>query len=178
MKYLLMLIMIFFIGCSTNNIHSLYVSSFLQDKTFVKDYNENDTMYNKMNEIDNSFFKTNNTKIIDVNLNQDTLNQFKKKNIILNNIKEVYKGLVEGQSISNFNLTGSDYLTLYKMLFINQKEIFKREKQDLINDFLFSIEDYYYLDFKYIKNVMEKENFKKLNKLKKQIIKLEKENNE
>jgi len=183
MRYYLLLIttILLFSGCSSLKEINLYKSRYINDSYTFKDLpvetqNNDSNLIEKMNSVDNQFFQDKKINV-DVTIDQETIQQFTKKNVVYDQVPFVYKKLVDHQeyTMNDFVLKGSDYLTLYKMLYINQKDLFDKEKNNIIQGFLFQIQDYLDLDFKQIKIAMKDNQFNKLNKLKKEIIILEKE---
>jgi len=177
--FLIIITLLLFNGCTTLNELSIYKNKLIKNdwnfEFLTLNKHKDDNIINKFNNIDNAFFTPKKVNI-DVNIDENTIHQFEKKEENYDTIPYVYKKLINNQdnNINDYVLKPEDYLTLYKMLYINQNKIFKKEKYNIINRFLYEIDDYINLDFKQIKIVMENENFDKINKLKQQLLKLEK----
>lgn len=126
---------------------------------------------------------SNNTNLYE-EINNDVKSVFNpKKNIIIkvsdkqlmsfkedkeySNVKTVYENLIKYGELNSFNLRNYDWLKLYFLLYINNsKEFFLKYKYNIINRFMYEIEDCN-MENNDIYKILINEKWKKINKLEK-----------
>lgn len=164
-KTLFLLLLIFFVGCSTKKQETLYTNKVFDptNKQFVSEEHntKNESILKDVIKNDKTMFPNDEEDLEDntvLEISDEKLVKSQEHIKEYTDVKTVYLYVVEHKMFNNFNLTALDYLKLYKILRLNQEKLFKVMKVDIINRFMMEIENdkNYDLDKVYLTLLEEK----------------------
>lgn len=107
------------------------------------------------------------------------LKRYGKDNKKFHNYEMVYKDLLANEPLDKFNLKASDYLKLYIQLYndnlYKENTLFLKYKKTIINRTMMKLEEFVNLDISGVYRVLNNEEIRKIENLKTNILKMEKD---
>jgi len=167
---------LFFSGCSIKEIDNMHISKIFEptNKNFItSDYTKKTSVAEDVIKFEKDIFPNEeDIKYDETVLMMDDNTLIKIKSIEYTDLKTVYDHVSKNQTLSSYNLKAVDYLKLYKVLRLNQEQIFKNLKVTIIGKFMQEIENYPHFDLDKVYLMLLEEQMDKIDTLIQELYKI------